>query len=147
MGREQIVGLIIDECRKRYGAGGVFYRGDGLAFEERRAAKRAAYLEAHPETSPEYRELIEKGGLTPGMSHGESIAAWALITEDMRDAALRRTENEHHTYVYYWGFNVGRPYVLYLIDDTVVGVHEDTEGTFHGTAWRERQAGQAGGSQ
>lgn len=38
MGREQIVGLIIDECRMRYGQGQVFYRTDGLAFEERREA-------------------------------------------------------------------------------------------------------------
>ena len=79
MGREEIVDLIIGECRKRYGEGEVFYRGDGLAFEERRAAKREAYLRDHPETSPEYRGLIEKGGVTPGMSHGESIAAWGLV--------------------------------------------------------------------
>lgn len=144
MGRGEIVGLIIDECRKRYGAGQVFYRGDGLAFEERRAAKRAAYLQAHPETRPEYRELIERGGLTPGMSHAESVAAWGLVEEDMRDTGGRSTADEHHHYAYYYGFNVGRPYVLYLIDNTVVGVEEDTELTFHGSAWRERQSGGEG---
>ena len=144
MGREQIVGLIIDQCRKRYGEGEVFYRADGLAFEGRRAAKRAAYLGAHPETRPEYRELIERGGLTPGMSHAESVAAWGLIEEDTRDTGGRSTADERHHYAYYFGFNVGRPYVLYLIDDTVVGVEEDTDGTFHGRAWRERQAGREG---
>lgn len=144
MGREQIVGLIIDECRKRHGAGTVFYRGDGLAFEERRALKRAAYLQAHPETSPEYRELIERGGLTPGMLHAESVAAWGLIEEDMRDTQGRETADDHHRYTYYYGFNVGRPYVLYLIDNTVVGVEEDTRGTFYGRAWFERQSGREG---
>lgn len=139
MGRADIVELIISECRERYGAGEVFYRGDGLAFEERRAARRAAYLEAHPETTPEHRDLIERGGLTPGMSHGETIAAWGLIEEDMRHTGGRRTADAHHSYAYYFGFDLGRPYVLYLIDNTVVGVQEDTEGVFHGTAWRERQ--------
>lgn len=141
MGREEIVGLIIDECRKRYGEGEVFYRGDGLAFEERRAAKRAAYLQAHPETRPEYRELIEKGGLTPGMSHAESVAAWGLIEEDMRHTGGRSTADNQHHYAYYYGFDVGRPYVLYLIDDTVVGVEEDTKGTFYGRAGLERLSG------
>lgn len=146
MGREQVVGLIIGECRKRYGEGRVFYRGDGLAFEERRAAKRAAYLRDHPETKPEYRELIERGGLTPGMSHAESVAAWGLVEEDMRDTGGRSTADAHHSYAYYFGFNVGRPYVLYLIDNTVVGVQEDTQLTFHGTAWLERQRkGEGGG--
>ena len=141
MGRQAIVEMIIEACRKRYGQGEVFYRGDGLAFEERRAAKRAAYLRAHPETRPEYRELIERGGLTPGMSHAESIAAWGLIEEDMRDTRGRETADEQHHYTYYYGFNVGRPYVLHLIDSTVVGVLEDTEGRFYGRAWRERQGG------
>ena len=147
MGRQEIVELIIGECLEGYGAGEVFYRGDGLAFEERRAAKRAAYLQEHPETSPEYRELIEKGGVTPGMSRFEAIAAWGLVEEDIKDVGGRMTADEHHAYAYYYGFNVGRPYVLYLRDDTVVGVQEDTRLTFHGTAWRDRQAGQAGGSQ
>ena len=141
MGRGEIVSLIIDECRKRHGRGRVFYRGDGLAFEERRAAKRAAYLQAHPETSPAYRELIERGGLTPGMSHAESIAAWGLIEADMCDATGRSTADEHHSYACYHGFDVGRPYVLYLVDNTVVGVEEDTRGTFYGQAWFERQSG------
>ena len=135
MGREEVVGLIIDECRRRYGEGQVFYRGDGLAFEERRAAKRAAYLQAHPETSPEYRGLIAGGGVTPGMSHAESVAAWGLVEEDMRDTTGRKTADEHHGYAYYYGFNVGRPYVLYLIDSTLAGVREDTERVFHGQAW------------
>jgi hypothetical protein len=139
VGRHEIVSLIIDSCLKRHGEGQVFYRGDGLAFEARRVARRAAYLEEHPETKPEYRELIEKGAITPGMSRGESIAAWGLIDEDMSEVGGRSTADNHHGYSYYYGFNLDRPYVLYLIDNTVVGVEEDTKLTFHGTAWRERQ--------
>jgi hypothetical protein len=141
VGRQEIVGIIIGECGKGHGAGQVFYRGDGLAFEERRAAKRAAYLQEHPETRPEYRELIERGGITPGMSNSECIAAWGLIEEDLRDVGGRRTADASHSYAYYYGFNVGRPYVLHLTDDTVVGVEEDTSLTFHGRVWLERQAG------
>ena len=130
MGREQIVGLIIDECRKRHGEGQVFYRTDGLAFEERRAAKRAAYLREHPETRDEYRELIESAGVTPGMSRDETIAAWGLVREDLDNLVGRKTADEHDYYACWRGFNVGRPYVLYLIHNTVVGVREDPQGAF-----------------
>ncbi len=126
MPRRDIVDMIISEARKGYGRGQVFYRTDGLAFEERRAAKRAAYLRDHPETSPEHRELIERGGLTPGMSHGESIAAWGLIEEDLAKVSGRTTADANYTaYSCYRGFEVGRRYTLYLSGDEVLGIREE----------------------
>ena len=59
----------------------------------------------------------------------------------MSDTGGRETADSHHHYAYYYGFNVGRPYVLYLIDNTVVGVEEDTKGTFYGRAGLERLSG------
>lgn len=127
MGREEVVSLIIDECRKRYGAGEVFYRGDGLAFHGWRATRREDYLRAHPETRPEHRELIRRAGVTPGMSRAEFAAAWGIIEDDMRDVSARKTADGGHVYARWSGLYVGRSYTLYFRDDTVVGVREDPE--------------------
>ena len=131
MGRHEVPELIISECRQYYGHGQVFYRTDGLAFEERRAAKRDAYLREHPETRPEYRDLIEKAGVTPGMLRDELIAAWGLIQEDLSNLVGRKTADEHDYYARWRGFNVGRPYEVFLIHNTVVGVREDPQGAFY----------------
>lgn len=127
MGREQADGLIIEECRKRYGEGEVFRRSDELAGHGWRATKRATYLRAHPETSPEHRELIERAGVTPGMSRAEFAAAWGIIEEDMRDVSVRKAADGGHVYARWSGLHVGRGYTLYFRDDTVVGVREEPE--------------------
>ena len=52
---------IISECLKQYGKGKLFFRTDGLEFEERRAESRREYLESHPGTEPEtgHKHLAE----------------------------------------------------------------------------------------
>ena len=74
-------GQVISDCLKEHGKGELFFRTDGLQFEERRARVRREYLEAHPETT--HYEAIMKAGVTPGMTRAEVIAAWGLIEEDM----------------------------------------------------------------
>ena len=127
MGRERAGGPIIEECLKRHGEGEVFHRTDGLAFYGWRAIKRAAYLREHPETRPERRELIKSAGVTPGMTRDEAVAAWGLIEDDTRDLDASESAEGGRVYARLRGLHVGRPYTLYLIDDTVVGVRAETE--------------------
>ena len=55
---------IISECVKKHGNGELFFRPDGLEFEDRRTAMRQAYLETHPELDEQHRLAISKAAMT-----------------------------------------------------------------------------------
>ena len=124
MPRSEIADMIIQACRRRDGRGRTFYRTDGLTDEPRRRAAREAYLNEHPETSPAGRELILKGGVTPGMLKAEVTAAWGLLEEDLGALAGRSTADESHTYEWWSGFDVGEreSYELYYTDGVLAGI-------------------------
>lgn len=115
---------IIDECRRRYGAGELFPRTDGLQEEESRAAQRRRFLEANPDITSEHRAAILKAAVTPGMSRGEVTAAWGLLDEDTAEVYGHVVERRSGGYAYFTGFNVGKTYALYLSDEVVVGIRE-----------------------
>jgi hypothetical protein len=58
--------------------GRIFFRTDGLQFEERRAEMRRTYLETHPEISEEQRRTVLAASATPGMTREELSTAWGL---------------------------------------------------------------------
>ena len=120
-------GEIIAECLKKYGQGELFARTDGLQFEAQRADVRRAYLEAHPETSPQHREAILNAAITPGMTRDEVIAAWGLIEKDTRTSFGQVTEDRRVAYAYFTGIEVGANYALYFQDETLMGVRETEE--------------------
>lgn len=118
---------IISECSKQYGKGSLFFRADGLEFEERRAQARQEYLEAHAGIDPEYREAILTAAATPGMTREDVIAAWGLLEEDTRMVFGNVTDNRLAAFAYFNGFAIGANYGLYLKDDIVVGIRETDE--------------------
>lgn len=94
---------IIPACLKEHGKGELFFRGDGLEFEARRAKVRQAYLASHPEISEKHRLAISKTAITPGMTKLEVTAAWGLLEEDTRMALGNVTDDEHAVYGYFTG--------------------------------------------
>jgi hypothetical protein len=120
-------GEIISECRKQHGRGELFARRDGLQFEARRAEVRSSYLEAHPETDPQYREAILNAAITPGMTRDEVIAAWGLVEEDTRTSFGHVTEDRWVAFAYFTGIEIGTNYALYFRDETLIGVRETDE--------------------
>lgn len=118
---------ITADCLRHFGKGELFYRTDGLQFEQRRADLRRDYLEAHPGTTPEFREAILNAAATPGMTEDEVSAAWGLLEEDTRMVFGNVTEDRLAAYAYFTGFAVGTNYTLYLKDDVVVGIREADE--------------------
>ena len=118
---------IISECSKQYGKGELFFRGDGLQSERRRAESRRQYLESHPGTDPEYRRAILDAAATPGMTRDQVVAAWGLLEEDTRLAFGNVTEDRLAAYGYFNGFTIGASYTLYLKDDFVVGIRQTDE--------------------
>ncbi len=115
---------IISACLKRYGHGELFFRRDGLEFEDRRAAMRQAYLETHRELKDEYQQSIARAAITPGMTKPDVIAAWGLLEEDTRMAFGHVVDDSRAVYAYFTGFTVGERYALYFKDDVVVGVSQ-----------------------
>ena len=118
---------IILECLKEHGKGKLFFRADGLAFEEQRAQARCVYIESHPEINPEHGEAILKAAITPGMTREEVIAAWGLLAEDTRSSFGNVTYDQRASYSCFTGLNVGERYALYLKDDVVVSVRHTDE--------------------
>jgi hypothetical protein len=118
---------IISECLKEYGKGSLFFRTDGLQFEERRAELRREYLRSHPETKPEHNQAILEAAVTPGITKPEVTAAWGLLEEDTRTAFGHVTDDGRAAYAYFTGFTVGEGYALYFKDDVVVGVRQAEE--------------------
>jgi hypothetical protein len=118
---------IISECLKEYGKGELFFRADGLEFEERRTQVRSKYLASDPEVEPEYREAILQAAITPGMTMEQVIAAWGLLEEDTRTVFGHVAADEHSAYAYFTGFNVRGQHALYLKDYVVLGVRQTDE--------------------
>jgi hypothetical protein len=75
MGHGQIAEFIMVQCLRREGSGHLFLRRDGLENTPERVTARRDYLEAHPDTSPEFRRAILAAGITPGMTRWEATAA------------------------------------------------------------------------
>jgi hypothetical protein len=120
-------GEIVSECLKEHGKGQLFFRADGLEFEETRVEARRQYLEAHPEIDAEYRDAIQKAAVTPGMMRSDVIAAWGLLQEDTRTVFGHVTSEDRVAYAYFTGLNVGECYAIYLNDDVVIGVRQTNE--------------------
>jgi hypothetical protein len=118
---------IISACLKEHGKAELFFRTDGLQFEERRALARREYLESHPRIEPGHREAILKAAATPGMSREEITAAWGLLDEDTRVAFGHVTSDRFSAYAYFTGLSVGTNYALYLKDDIVLGIRESND--------------------
>jgi hypothetical protein len=118
---------IILECLKEHGKGKLFFRADGLEFEEQRVQARHLYIESHPEINPEHGEAILKAAITPGMTREEAIAGWGLLAEDTRSSFGNVTYDQRASYACFTGLDVGARYALYLKDDVVVGVRQTDE--------------------
>jgi hypothetical protein len=117
-------GRIISECLKEHGKGNLFFRADGLEFEERRELARRTYLESHPEIDPAHRQAILKAAITPGMTQNDVITAWGLFEEDTRTVFGHVTDDRRAAYAYFTGFAVGKGYALCFKDEVVMGVLE-----------------------
>jgi hypothetical protein len=118
---------IILESLKEHGKGELFFRADGLEFEERRADTRRQYLESHPEIDAKYLDAMQKAAITPGMTRNEVIVAWGLLDEDTRTVFGHVTDDGRTAYAYFTGFAVGEPFALYIKDEVVTGVRQTDE--------------------
>jgi hypothetical protein len=121
-GHSEIPSLIMSGCDKRRGAGLVFFRRDGLESTPERVALRAEYLQQHLDIKPEYRQAIERAGVTHGMTRWDLIAAWGLLAEDMKTVGGRRTADTYNSYEWWGGFRIGQHYALDIVNDEVVGI-------------------------
>ena len=91
----------------RRGEGQLFLRRDGLENTPERVAARHAYLEAYPDTRPEYRMAILEAGITPGMTRRETVAAWGLDEKELRSFSCRSTASGDKNYYSYHGLKIG----------------------------------------
>jgi hypothetical protein len=112
---------IISECLKEHGKGQLFFRTDGLEFEERRSELRRNYLDARETASPENRAAIVKAAITPGMTREEVSAAWGLLEEDTRLSFGNVTDDGSAVYAFFT-LRVGDIYALYFKDRMLIGV-------------------------
>src|SRR5687767_11575076 len=103
MGHGQVAEFIMEQCLLGRGRGQLFLRRDGLENTPGRVAARRDYLEAHPETRPEYREAILEAGITPGMTRRETVAAWGLDQEELGSFSCRMTASGDKSYYSYHG--------------------------------------------
>lgn len=118
---------IISQCEQNHGQGRVFFRTDGLQFEERRARLRREYLDGHPATRADRRAAILSASATPGMTREELSAAWGLLEEDTRMVFGHVTETPIGAFAYFTGFEIGESYAVYLRDDVVLGIKATEE--------------------
>lgn len=126
MGHGQVAEFIRDMCWRGEVAGLLFLRRDGLENTPERVAKRHAYLEAHPETRPEYRKAILEAGVTPGKTRRETVAAWGLDEQELRSFSCRMTAFGDKSYYSYHGLKIGGvTYTWYVTDDMLSGVSYD----------------------
>jgi hypothetical protein len=123
MGHGQISDFIISECLSGQGRGQLFLRRDGLENTPERVKAREEYLEAHPETSAQYRRAILAAGITPGMTRWEVVAAWGLDEKERNSAYCRETADGHSSYQSWHAFKIGgTSYTLYIAGDMLSSI-------------------------
>lgn len=128
MGHGQVAEFIMEQCWRGLGQGQLFLRRDGLENTPERVAARHAYLEAYPDTRPEYRRAILEAGITPGMMRRETVAAWGLDEKELGSFSCRSTASGDKNYYSYHGLKIGGVvYTWYVSGDTLSSVSYEGE--------------------